>query len=228
MKLFFKIVYAKWCDLKIWVHVNFLYQYKSNYKRIKSILPANLKILEGVIIGKNVTILSYLKELGRQVYIGGNTYIGLCTKIGSFTSISFDVKIGLRNHPLDFLSTSPVFYGEERGWVMNNNFVAEHDTFVEIGSDVLISSNVVIIQGVKIGHGAVIAAGAVVTKNVEPYSVVGGVPAKLIRYRFDEVLRKRLLDSNWWEYSDNILKDYIHLVDKPDEFLDNLEGRKLK
>ena len=222
MKLFLKIIYSNWCDLKIWIHLNFMYPYNPKFAKIRSILPIDLKVGNGVVIGKNVIMLKYLREIGKNVYIGGNTYIGLCNKIGNFTSISFDVKIGLRNHPIDHISTSPAFYGRERGWVQEDHFVKKNDTMVEIGSDVLISSNVLILQGVKIGHGAIIAAGAVVNRDVEPYSIVGGVPAKLIRYRFDEALRSRILQSKWWEQPDSLLKELVYCADKPDDFLNQI------
>jgi acetyltransferase-like isoleucine patch superfamily enzyme len=222
MGLFFKILYSKWGELKTWIRLNFLYPYKENHSGIKSIVPAALKIKEGTTIGKDVIILSHLKEIGKNVYIGGNTYIGLCRSIGSFTSISFGVKIGLRNHPLDLVSTSPIMYGTRRGWVKENKFSDVTKSMVEIGSDVLISANVVILEGVKIGDGAVIAAGAVVSGDVEPYAIVGGVPAKLIRYRFEEPLRSQLLNSRWWELSDDQLKNLSAEAGDPLKFLATL------
>lgn len=77
-----------------------------------------------------------------------------------------------------------------------------HTTPAEIGNDVWIGQNAVIMDGVKIGDGAIVAAGAVVTKDVAPYAIVGGVPAKLIKYRFDEATIKDLLRLKWWELSD--------------------------
>ncbi|MEN8662498.1 MAG: CatB-related O-acetyltransferase [Lentimonas sp.] len=75
----------------------------------------------------------------------------------------------------------------------------EHRYFSEIGSDVWIGARVTILGGVRIGHGAVIATGSVVTKDVDPYSIVGGVPAKHIRHRFDEGQRKAILQDPWWD-----------------------------
>lgn len=219
MRLFFKILYIKWGNLKLWIHLNFRYPYKKYYANIRSIIPLNISLSEGIIIEKDVTVLSYLKEIGKNVYIGNNTHVGLCKKIGSFTSISFGVKIGLRNHPLSAISTSPVFYGSRRGWLTENRFPVTDNLLVEIGHDVLISANVIILEGVKVGTGSVIAAGAVVNKDVEPYSIVGGVPAKLIRYRFEEELRIELLKSRWWELEDSKLKGLINVADRPQEFL---------
>jgi hypothetical protein len=83
----------------------------------------------------------------------------------------------------------------------------DNEFLTEIGSDVWIGANAVIKAGLKIGNGAVIGAGAVVTKDVEPYAIVAGVPAKLIRYRFTELQIKFLLESKWWERSDAWLKE---------------------
>jgi virginiamycin A acetyltransferase len=223
MLLFFKILKKKWGDVKLWIHLNFRYPYKKHFSNIKSIIPVGLEIKEGIIIEENVVILKHLKELGKNVYIGNDTHIGLCRKIGSFSSISFGVKIGLRNHPLQSVSTSPVFYGARRGWVKENKLPITDEMMVEIGHDVLISANVVILEGVKIGTGAVIAAGAVVSRNIEPYSIVGGVPAKLIRYRFDEAIRTELLKSKWWEMGDEKLIELVNLADQPENFLIQLK-----
>ena len=223
MRLFFKILYKKWCDFKLKMHLEFRYPYKLNYSKIKSIVPVKLKVKQGVTIEKNVLILKHLRELGSNVYIGDHTYIGLCKKIGSYSSISFNVKIGLRNHPLEYVSTSPVFYGAARGWLKENTLPITDEMLVEIGNDVLISANVIILEGVKVGDGAVIAAGAVVSKDVEPYAIVGGVPAKLIRYRFDEATRKELSASKWWDRSETELKELVDVANNPKLFVERLQ-----
>lgn len=148
-------------------------------------------------------------ELGKHSYIGDNCRI--FAKIGNFCSISSNVKIIEATHPLNFISTSPVFYSTAKQ--TNSTFVDKtifddllflpNSNFpCEIGNDVWIGENVLIKGGVKIGDGACIAMGAVVTKDVPPYAVVGGVPAKIIKYRFDKTLIKRLLNSEWWIKSD--------------------------
>jgi virginiamycin A acetyltransferase len=226
MFLFFKILYSKWCDTKLWIHLNFRYPYRKNYENVRSILPLGLTVKEGVVVEKNVVILKHLAELGKNVYIGSDSHIGLCKKIGNFSSISFGVKIGLLNHPLNSISTSPVFYGVRRGWVKESKQSITEGMFVEIGNDVLISANVIILQGVKIGDGSIIAAGAVVNKDVEPYSIVGGVPAKLIRYRFDEPLRSEMEKSEWWTMGDEKLKQIVDLASRPQEFLNKIKELK--
>ena len=92
-----------------------------------------------------------------------------------------------------------------------------------IGNDVWIANDVNIISGVRIGNGAVIAAGAVVTKDIPDYAIVGGVPAKLIRYRFDRVTIDRLLNSKWWDLSLEQLKGISSLANNVNEFLNKIE-----
>lgn len=91
------------------------------------------------------------------------------------------------------------------------------DTF--IGNDVWIGDDSLVLGGVVIGDGAIIAARSVVTKNVEPYSIVGGVPAKLIRFRFDKEIRSHLQKSEWWNRDENWLRDNYLLFHNVGEFL---------
>lgn len=140
-----------------------------------------------------------------------NSSLGLCTyvagaeikntKIGSFCSIAPQVRIGgLSRHPVHFISTHPIFYSPLKqsgiSYCVENKF-DEREKNV-IGNDVWIGFRAVILDGVRIGDGAVIAAGAVVTKDVLPYSIMGGVPAKLIRKRFSDDVIDMLLKMKWW------------------------------
>lgn len=127
-------------------------------------------------------------------------------KIGRYCSIADKVDINPPQHPSDWLSISARQYNA--GFLEFNRFggkdvrVLEWETEkrVEIGNDVWVGTNAVIMGGVKIGDGAIVAAGAVVTKDVPPYAIVGGVPAKVIKYRFDEATIKELLALKWWDY----------------------------
>lgn len=207
MMSFIKGIRTMMVSLKIYYKIKFVYPKTNHFEKIKSIIPKNINVEENVVIDENVELGSYLNLLSKGLYIGKNTYIGYCNKIGKFTSISFDVKIGLVAHPLNYLSTSPVLYSKRRGWVKENIYNDAQSGFVEIGNDVLISANAVILAGIKIGDGAVIGAGAVVNKDVPPYAVVAGVPAKIIRYRFSEEIIIKLLKIKWWDLSkDDILK----------------------
>ncbi|WP_210137654.1 CatB-related O-acetyltransferase [Staphylococcus sp. GDH8C109P] len=139
-------------------------------------------------------------SFGNYSYIGFNSDLNN-VQIGSYCSISSDVKIGLGKHPINFFSTSPIFYSSKNPFNLNINKVKYDDrpdlTIIE--NDVWIGTNVIIIDGVTIGNGAIIAAGSIVTENVGEYEIVGGVPAKVIKRRFDESTIQKLLESKWWE-----------------------------
>lgn len=143
--------------------------------------------------------------MGRYSYMGKNNSVANTT-IGSFCSIASYCAIGGGAHPLDMVSTSPVFYEGKNGFDKHfSNIPTEVNKAVEIGNDVWIGEAVFINDGLKIGTGAVIGAHSVVTKDVPPYAIVAGAPAKILRYRFDEETIQRLLESKWWEWSDEKL-----------------------
>ena len=129
--------------------------------------------------------------------------------IGRYSSIAGNVDIAPHEHPMDRLSTSALTYGTAGffGWARNflgrpflpaRDYPKERD--VKIGNDVWIGQGVFIKGGVTIGDGAVVAAHAVVTKDVPPYSIVAGVPARTIRFRFNEEIVKELQELKWWQY----------------------------
>lgn len=122
------------------------------------------------------------------------------TQVGRYCSIGKGVKVGFASHPLNRISTSPVFYSPSnavRVSYTKNSTYTEYTNTV-IGSDVWLGAYSFVAQGIKIGHGAVVAAHAVVTRDVPPYAIVGGVPAKIIRYRFSPEIIESLIKSNWW------------------------------
>ena len=140
--------------------------------------------------------LHELTTIGNYNYIGRYT-MTLNAEIGNYCSIASGVKIGQGDHDLNCVSTSTHIYGPKHG-ITNHNDCAKKAV---IGNDVWIAANAVVKQGVTVGTGAVVGAGAVVTKDVPPYAIVAGVPAKIIRYRFDEATIQMLLDSKWWKFS---------------------------
>ena len=146
---------------------------------------------------------------GDFTYVAPNANITRA-KVGSFCSIGPECRIGLGKHPTtDFISTHPIFFSslKQCGTTFSDGDYFEEFGDIEIGHDVWLASRVTIVDGVKIGNGAIIASGAVVTKDVPDYAIVGGVPAKLIRYRFDEDQIKFLQESKWWELDGRFLKE---------------------
>lgn len=183
----------------------------------------NILIAHGVEFNRDTKLSEFIKiHEGSQINgtsIGSFSYVGKnCVlnnvKIGRFCSIGSDVHVVAANHPTSgFISTSPVFYskGNQCGLSFTGqDAFPEHKSvmgyFAIIGNDVWIGEHVYILGGVTIGSGAVIALGSVVTKDVPPYAIVAGVPARIIRYRFDEDTIAKLLNDSWWNESIDWLK----------------------
>lgn len=213
---------ATWIrDRKIYIRIHYRYRKMFPASRVLSLLPPSVEklIRSDVVIEENVNIGSDISAIGRCLYIGKNTSVSSCESIGSFTSISAGVRIGLMSHPSDFVSTSPVFYAVRRNWVATSLYDESEWKKTIIGNDVLISANAMIRNGVTIGHGAVIGAGAFVNTDVPPYAVVAGIPAKVVRYRFNEELIARLLKSEWWNLPDEKIRAAGNF-NNPEKFLD--------
>jgi acetyltransferase-like isoleucine patch superfamily enzyme len=148
-------------------------------------------------------VIIVASKIGAHSYIQKRTSIFNAT-IGRFCSIASGVTIAPGVHKTDGISTHPVFFIQNTPLIRKFATVDAYETGkpVVIGNDVWIGEKAVIIDGLTIGTGAIVAAGAVVTKDVPPYAVVGGVPAKIIKYRFNDATISSLLESQWWEKSD--------------------------
>lgn len=173
----------------------------------------------------------YMKCRLNGVTMDDYSYIGKCsiihdTKIGKFCSISACCVIGLPSHPTNHLSTSPIFTSPSNAlketWV--NEKVYESKISVDIGNDVWIGYGAMIPNNIKVGDGAIIAAGAVVTKDVPPYAIVGGVPARIIKYRFSQEVIDRLMQIRFWEHPISVIKNNIEVFKKPDLRVEDIDN----
>ncbi len=209
--------------------------YKNKFKTLHIKISSDIGGLKTFFEGYNsIGKMSFFYgKMGYATYIGNNCNISGI--IGRFCSIGNDVTTVAGNHPINkFVSTHPCFYSTVKQCGIT--FVSE-DYFeeclkvdnaghaVSIGNDVWIGDRVTIIGGVKIGDGAVIAAGAVVTKDVEPYEIVGGVPAKRIKKRFSDERISYLLNLKWWSKSIGWIKQNAVLFRNVDDFIDMMDDK---
>lgn len=183
----------------------------------------NSELSDYVQINRNSMIRC--SKIGDYSY-GGMNFNAIHCIIGKYSSVSWNVSIGGADHDYSKVTTHAFLYNPSFGMLDDGEEL--YDRFsdsCEIGNDVWIGAGAQILRGVKVGDGAVIAAGAVVTKNVPPYTVAAGVPAKIIKNRFDEKTVQRLLQIKWWDLDPDIIKYNIGLFNSaPDEsILDRLE-----
>ena len=143
------------------------------------------------------------------------------TQIGSFCSIANNVYAGDSMHPTDWVSTSSVFYStpDSIKTKFSNHSFRDGDKKTIIGDDVWIGQNVLIKQGVNIGTGSVVGMGSVVTRDVPPYAIYAGNPAKLIRFRFSSEVIAGLIELEWWERSDMEIREMAVNFNAPEALL---------
>jgi acetyltransferase-like isoleucine patch superfamily enzyme len=127
-------------------------------------------------------------------------------QIGRYCSIGGHVQVMNNSHPVDWASTSPVFYRHRRAKRCKSDRVTfppfqDLGAPIEIGNDVWVGDGVLLAHGIKLGTGSVIAARSIVTRDVPPYAIVGGSPARFIRWRFSETIIEKLLESEWWTWA---------------------------
>lgn len=174
---------------------------------LPEVILFSAKLANNIHVGSRTAISN--SNVGRYTYLAGNNRI-FNTTIGSFCSIAENATIGHAEHPYNQFSTSPVFYKKDNPFGTDKFFQKEVKEFITttIGHDVWIGYNAYIRSGVNVGNGCVIGAGAVVTKNVEPYTIVAGVPAKKIKSRFTIERIQQLEQDQWWNLADAELVAY--------------------
>lgn len=152
-------------------------------------------------------------EIGKYTFINYDTVVYKNVKIGRYCSIGRNCEIGLSSHPVEFLSThlfqikdNNLFSNAHGYEELNKIDWIEHKNVI-IGNDVWIGSKVSIMNGINIGNGAIIGTGSIVTRDVEPYTIIIGAPAKIIRKRFTDIIIKELEYLKWWELNFEDLGD---------------------
>lgn len=209
----------------------FCYRCYYRLKNNKLKLFEKTKILPGSSFGGYNSIGAnsvYYGSMGHDTYIGSDCFI--YANIGNYSSIGDRVNCIFASHPTSqFVSTSPVFYSlnKQTGRTFVNKqlykeVLIEDDTSVpvSIGNDVWIGSNVLIIGSVKIADGSVVAAGSVVTHDTEPYSIVAGVPAKVMRFRHTNEQIDSLLSIKWWEKDEKWIINNAHMFSNVENFVE--------
>lgn len=199
------------------------------YLKLKYIISKVLKKLLNIPAIKNswidksskVCSGSHLVDstVSRFSYVGNYCTV-VNTSIGSFCSIADNCIIGGESHPIGWVSTSPVFHHGKN--VLSKNFsthLYKTSKKTTLGNDVWIGSSCHLKSGISVGNGAIIGMGSVVTKDVEPYTIVAGNPARLIRKRFDDEIVVELQTLKWWEYDDSKLNLLSQYITKPNDFI---------
>lgn len=177
---------------------------------------------DGVLINSylesNITInrRNFIQDsrIGRFTYTGENTTIR-GARIGRFCSISWNVSIGGKDHDVDMVTNSSLWAFRNMDGIKQDsgNFIyGTNHGDCTIGSDVWIATSAVVLRDVVVGHGSIIGAGAVVTRNVDPYTIVAGVPARTIRNRFDEKIARALLELQWWDWPVDLIRKNVDLI----------------
>jgi len=177
----------------------------------------------GVAVGDG----SYLvhANIGAHSYLGPRSIVAHAT-IGRYCAIAADVAIGTGSHPLERnVSIHPMFYlhrPPKWGLVEADSFQEFRHTIV--GSDVWIGTKAVLRDGIEVGHGAVLGAGAIATRDLEPYGVYVGAPARLVRFRFSNEEIAKLLAARWWDRDEQWIRRNARYFDDVGRFLADAES----
>ena len=196
--------------------MNLSYLYGKLMKKLQGTCVINSVIDKTSVVGTSCNVVN--SEMNRYSYCGNDCQI-VYAEIGAFCSISDHVFIGGAEHPMGWVSTSPVFQNVRHSGPSKRfaKFNIPKSKKTIIGNDVWIGHGVTIKQGVIIGNGAVLGSNALITRDIPPYAVVGGIPARLIKYRFSEDVINRLEEIKWWDLPDDRITEVVNLfhIDNP-------------
>lgn len=173
-------------------------------------------VRRGVEMGSDVTLGDFSYVSGPRTYVES-------ARIGKFCSIARQTVIGVGNHNVNAVTTHPFAISPEFGGLVSHRVIEPQRPAPVIGNDVWIGINSVIMRGVTIGDGAVVAANSVVTRDVSPYAIVGGSPARLIRFRFPEETINALQRIRWWDWSEQDLRQNASFFLDTEDFLRRFE-----
>lgn len=186
--------------------------------KIKMKIAAKTGGMQESRILREYTNYKYKVEVGMYSYgccFTPGFNLGGKVSIGRYCSFATDIHYFGANHPMEYVSTSPYFYNKAFGKAVRD---VKREKLT-IGNDVWVGYGVIITSNChNIGDGAVLAAGSVVTKDVPPYAVVAGSPARIIKYRFDEETQRIIERSKWWEKTPDQCMVYYEYIDNPKEF----------
>lgn len=197
--------------------MKFSYLYSKILKKIRGSSIVKSQIHNTSKIESGSTVVCSIFD--RHSFCGYDCFFNNC-EVGAFTSIASNVKAGGGGHPMEYLSMSPVFLSHRDSVKAKfAKHVYKHNPKTVIGNDVWVGESVIIKAGVTIGDGAVIGMGSVVTKDVPPYMIYAGNPAKLIRARFEKDLIEALQLYKWWDFTDEKLQEIGSRVTNPKELL---------
>lgn len=209
-------------------YLRHLFRKKAKWEGAATAMVADHVELSHAALGEYTNVAHHASivnsSVGSRTSVGRYTFIRKA-EIGKFCSISWRCTIGADGHPVDRISGSAAFL-QPRFRIVTEEISKGEVKKTVIGNDVWIGCDVIIVSGVTVGDGAVIGAGAVVTKDVEPYGIYVGVPARKIGSRFDESMTERLESVKWWDYPDSVLQKQAQLFQKPltEEILSELES----
>lgn len=177
-----------------------------------ALIGSNCKIINSQ-INEEVSIADYnllaYSSIGRYTYTGEFSHI-TSSSIGSFCSLSWNVSIGPGVHDYNKITTHP-FLAVKRFGLVDEPVYNQYSGQCNIDNDVWIGCNSVIMRGVSVGNGAIVGANSVVTKDVPPYAIVVGSPAKIIKYRFEPAIIEALLELEWWNLPVSIISENTQL-----------------